>query len=192
MFIELTDHLRCPREHDEAFLVLVPDRMQGRRVIAGRLGCPVCDWHTEWTEGVPDFGAAPAASDNDTGLDAAGALALLGLDGPGGWVALAGGAGTLAADLAALLPDVHLVAINPPATVLSEGAVSVIRSGVWPIKRHALRGVVVGADAADHAAAAIASVLPGLRAAGEGALPVLGTGDEVVAEAPGLWVVRHR
>ena len=51
MHIELTDHLRCPREHAEAFLVLLPDRMDQRRVVAGHLGCPVCGWSTAWTDG---------------------------------------------------------------------------------------------------------------------------------------------
>jgi hypothetical protein len=27
LFIELTDHLRCPNDHDESFLVLLPDLM---------------------------------------------------------------------------------------------------------------------------------------------------------------------
>ena len=26
MFIELTDHLRCPEDHEESFLVLLPDQ----------------------------------------------------------------------------------------------------------------------------------------------------------------------
>ncbi len=43
MHIELTDLLRCPADHDEAFLVLLPDRMEGRRVLAGHLGCPMCN-----------------------------------------------------------------------------------------------------------------------------------------------------
>ena len=42
MFIELTDHLRCPADHTESYLVLLPDEMQDRSVRTGRLGCPVC------------------------------------------------------------------------------------------------------------------------------------------------------
>ena len=38
MFIELTDHLRCPADHAESYLVLLPDRMDGRSVREGRLG----------------------------------------------------------------------------------------------------------------------------------------------------------
>jgi hypothetical protein len=205
VFIELTDHLRCPADHEEAFLVLVPERMEGRRVVAGHLGCPVCGWGTGWTEGIPDFHGRPAASGEAisapsdaspaTGggpaFDAAAALALLGLDGPGGWVAFAGRTGALARQFAELLPNVNIVAVNPPAAAPPDDTVSVIRSGVWPLKRHSLRGVVVGADAAAMAAAALGSVLPGLRAAGEGEPPPLGASAELVAVAPGAWVVRQ-
>lgn len=189
MFIELTDHLRCPADHDEAFLVLVPDRMEGRRVIAGRLGCPVCDWTCTWDDGIPSLGEAAPASGAPS-FDAAAALALLGLDGPGGWVAFAGRAGSLAHEFSGLLPDVNIVAVNPPENVRPGGAVSVIRSPVWPIKLHSMRGVVVGADA--DVQGAIASVLPGLRATGEGDAPPLSGSDELVASAPGAWLIRHR
>jgi hypothetical protein len=41
MFIELTDHLRCPADHAESYLVLLPEEMRERSVRTGRLGCPV-------------------------------------------------------------------------------------------------------------------------------------------------------
>ena len=34
MFIELTDYLRCPADHAESYLVLLPDEMQERSVRA--------------------------------------------------------------------------------------------------------------------------------------------------------------
>ena len=52
MFIELTDHLRCPADHDEAFLVLLPDELDGRSVRTGTLGCPVCDRRFALRDGV--------------------------------------------------------------------------------------------------------------------------------------------
>jgi len=183
--IELTDHLRCPVDHDEAFLVLIPDRMEGRRVLAGHLGCPVCGWSSAWDDGIPRFDQVEP-SQGEPGFDAAAALAMLGISGPGGWLALAGRAGALAQGIAALLPDVRLVAVNPPAHVVSDAVVSVVRSSRWPLKRHSMRGVVVG-DGPD-GVAALGSVLPGLRAVGEGEPPV-GAG-EPVATAPGLWVLK--
>jgi hypothetical protein len=191
VFIELTDHLRCPRDHEEAFLVLIPERMDGRRVMAGHLGCPACGWGTDWTDGIPDFGAAPDVSNEIPPFDAEAAIALIGIDGPGGWLALAGRAGALAHEIAARLPNVNLVAVNPPRGVESAGAVSVIRSGAWPVKQHAMRGAIVGLDAVECAGQAIGSVLPGLRAAGEGDAPTISAGARLEAEAPGLWVVRR-
>lgn len=187
MFIELTDHLRCPAPHAEAFLVLLPHAVDGRRVVSGHLGCPVCGWGTSWEDGTPDFGGGAAAHGTPP-FDAAAAIAMLGLDGPGGWVATAGTAGLLADDLATLLPGVHVVAVNPPHDVRSAGAVSVIRSGSWPIKQHTMRGVVVGGN--EDVEMAVRSVLPGLRACGSGALPE-GSGLTLLASAGDAWVVVH-
>src|SRR5690606_41712210 len=98
--------------------------------------------------------------------------------------------GALAPALAAQLPGVAVVAVNPPAGVDAGSAVQVIRSARWPIKRASMRGVVVGADAAEFAVDAIGSVLPGLRAVGEGMLPAGVERDLVMAETAGAWVVR--
>src|SRR3954447_26232358 len=89
MFIELTDHLRCPQDHEESFLVLLPDKMEGRSVVAGQLGCPVCGRTYEVKAGAVNFGGAPEESDQgDTVLDAAAVNALAGLSGPGGYLTL--------------------------------------------------------------------------------------------------------
>lgn len=189
MHIELTDHLRCPMSHNESFVVLLPDRMDGRLVTAGHLGCPVCSWGTSWTNAIPDYGGGTPGT-GAPAFDATAVLALLGLEGPGGWLALAGRAGALAGELTTLLPGVGVVAINPPEGVVSDAAINVLRSGAWPLKRHAMRGVVIGADATAMAPSALASALPGLRVAGEGSPPALGVGDELLADAGGAWVIR--
>ena len=56
MFIELTDHLRCPADHEESYLVLLPDRMEERSVREGRLGCPVCGRTYTLADGILDLG----------------------------------------------------------------------------------------------------------------------------------------
>ena len=89
MFIELTDHLRCPAEHDEAYLVLLPEQMDGRLVREGSLGCPVCGAVVRVAEGVATFDAT-LPSTGDTTLTAEAIAALLGLGGPRGtWRSLA-------------------------------------------------------------------------------------------------------
>lgn len=190
MHIELTDHLRCPRDHPEAFLVLLPDRMDRRRVVAGHLGCPICGWSTAWTDFVPDFGEG-WRSTGTLPFDAAAAQAMLGSDGPGGWIALAGAAGALAAILPALLPGVAFVAVNPPVLVEPTEAVSVLLSGAWPLKAHSMRGVILGEDAAGWRDVALATTLPGLRTIGCGA-PPSGEGVQLLGNAGGVWVAMHK
>lgn len=191
MFIELTDHLRCPAAHAEAFLVLLPERTDVRRVLAGQLGCPVCGWGISWSDGVPDFGDGTRSS-TEPPFDADAAHAMLGLDGPGGWVALAGEAGALAHALAAMLPGVHVVAINPPPSVDAVGEVSIVMSGAWPLKAHSMRGVVIGRDARAMRDAAIASALPGLRVVGAGPPPSGRPDVELLAAVADHWVIRAR
>lgn len=192
MFIELTDHLCCSADHDEAFLVLLPSRMEGRVVLEGVLGCPVCQREVTLVDGIADFGGAPAAP-APASLAPEAAHALLGLDGPGGYIALVGGAGALAAGLAGLLPGVGFVLVNPPAGVAASDSASVLRAGRLPLKAAAMRGAVITADHADEPAwleATFGCVLPGLRVLVEGAAGER-EGVRVLAEAGGWWVGRR-
>ncbi len=158
MFIELTDILRCPADHDEAYLVLAPQAMDGRRVITGVLGCPVCRAEYPIVEGVAEFGSGAArrlgglaaghqggqVADVERGMldaqppgrlaaqppayDAGALLAFFDLSGPGGYVCLVGGAARHAPGLAAAA-GVHVVAVNPPAGgVAASGSVSLLRA----------------------------------------------------------------
>src|SRR5215213_2039710 len=113
MFIELTDHLRCPAGHDEAFLVLLPERLEGRSVRTGTLGCPVCDRRFALHDGILDTGGAPPARGDGPGKLSPEALApLVGLSGPGGYLVLVGGPAAEWRAVAALVPGVTLVAVN--------------------------------------------------------------------------------
>ncbi|MBX3147423.1 MAG: hypothetical protein KF785_11715 [Gemmatimonadales bacterium] len=189
MFIELTDHLRCTEPHPEAFLVLLPDALEGRRVVSGVLGCPICNREVRIEGGVAAFGAAPPV--RSTSLTAEAVAALLGLDGPGGYVALLGAAGGLADALTALMPGIRWVLVNPPAGGGESPWTSVLHADRLPIKERSMRGVVVSADHGDPAwvDAALGAVLPGNRAVVEAPVPVR-AGAQVLAEAGGVSVVR--
>ena len=190
MFIELTDLLRCPNPHDESFLVLLPDRMDGRSVRTGQLGCPVCGRTFDLMDGVFDSGGAPAASAENTGLGAENVSVLIGLSGPGGYLALVGPVASLWEDVARLNPGVTLVAINPPEEVKDSAGISVVRGGMIPLKSRSVRGVVLGKPYADDPAwirDAARLVLPGLRVVGEGDQPPEDL-IEVMASAGGVWV----
>jgi uncharacterized protein YbaR (Trm112 family) len=195
MFIELTDHLRCPVDHDESFLVLLPDRIEGRSVIGGQLGCPVCGRTFALADGVFDTGDAPELDPGTTGrLDADALTALVGLAGPGGYLVLVGAPGDLWAEVAALNPGIGLVAVNPGAEIVDAPGISVIRSGRIPLKSRSMRGVVLGRPYADDphwVREAARVVLPGLRIVGEGSAPPSETID-LLASTEGVWVSTRR
>ena len=193
MFIELTDHLRCPADHDESFLVLLPGTMEGRSVRTGHLGCPVCGRTFELADGVLDVGEA-LVSGKGSALDAEGLTALVGLHGPGGYLTLVGPLASLWREVAALNPGVALVAVNPPTDVSDTDGISVVRGGRLPIKSGSMRGVVLGRPFADDPhwiREAARVVLPGLRVVGEGKDP---SPDliELLASAEGVWVGARR
>jgi uncharacterized protein YbaR (Trm112 family) len=192
MFIELTDHLRCPVEHDEAFLVLLPDLIDGRSVRSGTLGCPVCDRRFPIRDGVFDAGDAPppGAPHESSRLTPDAVAPLAGLNGPGGYLVLVGEPAAGWREIADLIPGVGLVAVNPPTDVADQPGVSVLRSGRLPLKTHSMRGVVLGPPYGAQTGwvrEATRVLLPGLRMVGEGTNPPDDTVD-LMASADGVWV----
>ena len=194
MFIELTDHLRCPADHQEAFLVLLPDTVEGRSVRSGTLGCPVCDRRFTIDAGVLDLGEAPLPPPPATALGADALTSLLGLGGPGGYLVLVGPPAASWRDVAELTPGVALVAVNPPGEVQDGGGISVLRAGRLPLKTGSMRGVVLGRPFGGErpwVSEAARVVLPGLRVVGEGADPAPELID-LMASADGVWVGTRR
>jgi len=191
LFIELTDHLRCPNPHDESFLVLLPDAMDGRSVRTGTLGCPVCGRTFQLTDGVLNTGDAPVlVRGNASVLDAEAITALVGLSGPGGYLTLVGPAAGRWREVAELNPGVALVAVNPPSDMTDSPGISVIHSGTLPLKSGSMRGVVLSRPLADDEGwvrEAVRVVLPGLRVVGEGNNPPPDV-VELLASADGVWV----
>lgn len=190
MFIELTDHLRCPADHEESFLVLLPDRLEDRSVRAGRLGCPVCGRTFGVSDGVLDLGEEAPGTARSGALDPAALTALVGLSGPGGYLVLVGVPGARWREVAVLNPGVGLVAVNPPDGVRDEPGVSVLRGGRLPIRSRTMRGAVLGPGYAEDplwVREAARVVLPGLRVVGEGPDPDRNVID-LMASAGGIWV----
>lgn len=192
MFIELTDHLRCPADHPESFLVLLPSSVVERSVQVGELGCPICHRVYHIRDGIPDFGTpAPVVKlRKHDPLDGAGIAALLGLAGPGGFVGLVGGPAAEWRELAVHLPGVHLAAVNPPRGVQEAAGLSVLRATAVPFKAGSLRGIILGAEVAENEAwegQAVRAVLPGLRVVGQGEVPEMEE-IEILANAGGWWV----
>ena len=197
MFIELTDHLRCPAEHDEQFLILLPDVVEERWVRSGDLACPVCGRAFRISDGIFDLGDAMPLAAAPSALDGDAIAALSGLGGPGGYLVLIGGAAARAEQVGEKVAGVGLVAVNPDPPRPDGGAVSVLRGDRLPLRSSSMRGVVLGPGYADDArwvAEAVRVTLPGLRIVGEGAVPEREDLD-VLATAEGCWVatrVRNR
>ena len=194
MFIELTDHLRCPADHDESFLVLLPDKMEDRSVRTGHLGCPVCGRTFQLEDGVLHTGGEPPADGGNSTLDADALSTLVGVHGPGGYMVLVGPPASRWEELSQLNPGVALVAVNPAESLKDQAGVSVLRGDRLPLKTGSMRGVVLGRPFAGDprwVAEAARVVLPGLRVVGEGKDPSPDLID-LMASAEGVWVGTRR
>jgi uncharacterized protein YbaR (Trm112 family) len=194
MFIELTDHLRCPEDHEEAYLVLLPDSVVQRSVLSGELGCPVCHRTLYLRDGILDTADGPPAATMEPTLDGASVAALTGLGGPGGYLVLVGPVAGGWREVEAVLNGVSMVAVNGPASLTDAPGVSVLRSARLPLKSGSMRGVVLSGEFGSDPGwvrEGARVLLPGLRLVGEGAGPDPDLA-EVIASAGGWWVATRR
>jgi uncharacterized protein YbaR (Trm112 family) len=130
MFSELVGVLRCPRPHEESWLVLAAHRLNGRDIMAGVLGCPVCHAEYPIADGVARFVNAPdassaGASNEDEALRL---VALLDLTGARGYAVVVGDLTNQAARMRELT-DVQLLLVNPPARLPMGGGLSGLTVG---------------------------------------------------------------
>lgn len=192
MFIELTDILRCPADHEEGVLVLLPDGVRDRQVLGGHLGCMDCGEVYPIRDGAARFTDAPPPPEPSRRLTGDAVAALLGLGGPGGYVALVGGAAAAWPAFAAAVEGVHVLAVNPPEGLPGGAGVSVVRGATIPVRGRHLRGVALGAGFASDGrwrSEALRCLLPGQRLVGEGTTPS-SPELEVLASADGVWVAK--
>ena len=211
MHILLTDVITCPRCGPEMGLILLADRVEERRVLSGRLGCANCRETYPISAGAVDLRVAAAGGDGEPpiGVEAGsgdaqeGAVriaALLGLAQARGTVLVAGPGAALAPAVAALVPEVEVVAFGPPAGAGEEASgVSRVAGGpALPFRARAFHGVALTGGADDALLAeGLRVVAPGSRLLVEGAAPGtaerLGAmGAEVLLEEEGVVVARSR
>ena len=192
MHIELTEMLRCPEPHQEAFLVLSTGEMSGRMVRHGLVGCPVCQREYEIVDGVVYFGGTGKGESTlpPSPFPLPVLQALLDLSGPGGYVVLLGTAARTGAELARLVGGIHCVGVNAPGDVPELPVLSLLRcESMIPLRGSMARGVVVGAEHASPAwlAEATRVLLRGRRlvVAGEDVTP---GGVKHLVTGQGLWV----
>lgn len=173
MHIDLIELFRCPRAHEESWLVGSFDRMAGRHVVEGRLGCPVCRAEYPVERGVLRFdrGAAAAASppshrvspeatqEPAEGTEPAPAgeeeslrlAALLGLSDGGGVAVLSRSWSRTVPKIALLTEDIHLILHDPytsPAGEDSGWISAIVSRGRLPFAAGSLRGVALDSSEA--------------------------------------------
>lgn len=65
MHRDLLDALRCPRDHDESWLVAMVTRSSGAALVDADLACPMCGAEFTVRESRADFGDVPRESSGD-------------------------------------------------------------------------------------------------------------------------------
>jgi hypothetical protein len=186
MFIELVDSLRCLERHDETWLVAGVTRMDGRHIVEGLLGCPICRreypvhdgvaWFTTPFEPASARGArAAAAADSEWTTRAA---ALLGLADAGGIVCL-GGEWIDCADALSELEPSHVVVLNAQPDASSSQVISAIMVGDrLPFGAGTVRAAALGGESSQ----LLASTAECLRSRGRLVGPVTATVPAGVVE----------
>ena len=167
MFIELVDHLRCLRPHEDSWLVAASFRMEARHIVEGVLGCPVCRAEYPVRDAVADLtGGAPLPAvgdpapgdpraDADEALRLAALLHLLEVRAP---VLLGGRWSGCAPVLAEAVPAPWLLLDPAPRPDRHPAISTLLAVGTVPIAAGALHGVALDATlAADPALVAAAA-----------------------------------
>ncbi len=196
MFIELVDDLRCPRPHEETWLVASAVRVDGRDIFEGTLGCPICHAEYPIRDGTVWFNdSRPAYVRPSTPADPALAMriaAFLDLSDMQGLAVLSGTYGQLAELLRGVVPP-HLIALNPVPPVTGGNGVSalVIRAGI-PLADATCRGVAL--DAAQAETADVDEAVRVLQPRGRLVAPATSTlphGVTEIARDEQLWVAER-
>lgn len=202
MFIELVDSLRCLNPHEETWLVAAASRMDGRHIVDGILGCPVCRREYAIRDGTAWFSAkqpgadAPGLTTLAGAADEAGvmrAAALLGLSDPGGIVVL-GGSWAAYADAVAELGASHVVVLNAAVSDSSPQEVSaIVVDDRLPFGAGALRGVAVDTELGSPEL--LASAAASLRSRGRLVAPadaLVPDEVEILARDDANWVAERK
>jgi uncharacterized protein YbaR (Trm112 family) len=132
--ILLTDILTCPRCGPEFGLILLADRIEQRRVLAGTLGCPNCRTHYPVADGAAHCGGEPVLARATASGEAAVRLAaLIGVTPGSRYALLAGPAAAHAPPLAALIDGLEVIAVGEPDAGAPDDAAGAPAPGVNPL-----------------------------------------------------------
>jgi uncharacterized protein YbaR (Trm112 family) len=149
MHIEFIDLLRCPNVHEDSWLVAAFYRMDGRVVIEGKLGCPVCGAEYFIRDGVAVFDdtdpALQTAAPDEFASDGTLIAALLDLSRPG-MLALLAGEWARDAHAVSELTGARIIALNSPGRAFGSDDVAEIRArSPIPLAAQSLNGIAFDA-----------------------------------------------
>ena len=179
MFIELVDILRCPRAHEETWLVAAVSTFHGRHIATGSLGCPICKTQYPVVDGAADFtvaGRQAAPSVVRSALvsedEVLRARALLDLSEAGGVVAAFGSAAAVSAALEDSA-ECTMIQVNPTGAPLGPGVSTLWVDDRVPIAPDSLRAALVGEDVSPALLSSfVAAIRPKGRLVAPAELPV--------------------
>ena len=149
MYIEMIDLLRCPLEHEETWLVASFAKIEGRFIIEGRLGCPVCSAMYEIRDGVAEFSSSQrmsdvVSSDEDAAIRTA---ALLNLTRAGSIAVLCGEDASVANQVSEMT-QARIIALNPLNAVEETELVAVVTcADRIPLATGSVDGIAIGMSA---------------------------------------------
>jgi uncharacterized protein YbaR (Trm112 family) len=186
VFIEIVDSLRCPNEHADTWLVASCDTMDERRIVEGRLGCPVCRAEYPIRAGAVYFDESPVTTDVPVAPAEEGErlAAFLDLTDARGFAVLEGAFAAYAPGVAAIAPT-QLVLLNPRAMVDPQPGISVVFSARGaPFATGSARAVAGNSDWAERLGAVVS---PGGRVVAPAGTPTP-HGVALLAGDERLWV----
>jgi hypothetical protein len=189
VFIELVDMLRCVQPHADTWLVASVDRMVGRDIVDGTLGCPICEAEYAVRDGVVYFSAraetrVSVEADPAEAMRLAAALALT----DAGATAVVHGRWAAQARLVRALSPAQLLALNPASDVEGGDGVSVIVSDIAPFAAGSVSAIAIDAGASGPLIDSLVHALrPGGRALGPLGVAVPAEISELVRDDE-VWV----
>jgi uncharacterized protein YbaR (Trm112 family) len=189
----LVDTLRCPRPHDETWLVASIERAADRDIIDGVLGCPSClteypirDGIVYFAENVPHAGFRAPSEEDAIRLAAA-----LDLTDARMTAVLHGAWGANAPILRGISPA-QLLLVNPPIGIMSGDGISIVYANVAPLARASASAVAFDTLADDAMLASlVASLRPGGRLLGPASVAVPADFVELARDED-VWVASPR
>jgi uncharacterized protein YbaR (Trm112 family) len=146
LHIEMIDLLRCPREHEETWLVAAFKKMDGRFVVEGTLGCPICRASYDITDGAARFGGevSDAFAPNVSAESVMRTAALLNMMQPGSVAVLCGTEANAAEDLSELTQS-RVIALNPASKIEdTESVATIVTLDRIPLGSSSIDGIAIG------------------------------------------------